>query len=313
MNRTRAQTPDIDKLVLGDNPFIGVDHLSRERSREKLHRLNTKDVVEVIDTALANGAQGLSFSTHPIMYDALRQMRAASYKGEFGVYPLIPYAHEYIRVANERGLVGLTTHILSNLTWTGKAKTLIGGGLSLAMSDPLRVLRTYIDAELEIVMRSIPPRAILKSILLHEVITDLAIAFQATQLLHGYADHVLKKYRVKPGFVTRNFARFVSLSQESGLDLDQVVILTPFNKVGFQMNPSREACEQALGRVDKIHVIAMSILASGFLNFDEALSYLKGLPKIESYLVGVSTRDHAIQTFSRMRELASLRASPLLC
>ncbi len=290
-------TPEVDRLLLGDNPLIGVDHLSQERARERLGRLNTGRIVEVIETAFANGAQGFLFSTHPTIYDALKQMKQCGNDTAFGIYPLLPYAQTYVRIATEKGMLGLAQEILSKLTWKAKAK-MITAGLSLATADPSAVLRAYIDAELDILNRNVPAAATLKCVLLHEIITDLATSFRTTELIKNYVWHILDEYHVKPGFATRNLTKFVSYAKEIGLNLDQIVILTPFNKVGFQMNPSREECERSLEGLQGSNVIAMSILASGYLGLEDAVEYIKQQESIRSVVVGVSTKDHASETFS---------------
>ena len=296
------ELPSIDRALVGDNPFIGVDHLSRARARDRATGLDPDRIIEVLDSAFATGAQGLSFSTHPMMYRVLRRMKETSYSRPFGAYPLVPYAQEYVRLANEKGSIGLAAEVLSKLSWKGKARTLAGAGLSLFSIDPIRILNLYVDAELEMVMNSLPARATLKSILLHEIITDLACSLDAAPLIQAYIDHVLKRYEVRPGFVTRNFAKFLAFTKRNQIDLDKILIVTPFNKVGFQMNPSREACERALEQADeRIHIVAMSILAAGYLGLNDALEYLSRFSKIRSYVVGVSTRAHAEQTFSQMK------------
>ncbi len=64
----------------------------------------------------------------------------------------------------------------------------------------------------------------------------------------------------------------------------------------FKMNPSREECERCLGEYD-VDVLAMSTLAAGYLKPKEAYEYLFSLPNIKSVVVGVSTREHAEETF----------------
>jgi len=294
-------TPEIDRYLLGDNPFIGVDHLSQERARERLKWIDTDRIVEVIDTAFASGAQGLLFSTHPIMYDALKRIKARSDSPAFGLYPLLPYAQSYVRTATEKGIIGLAQEVLSRLSWRARAKALAGGALSLASIDPKGILVRYIDAELDILSRNAPDGATLKSVFLHEILTDLGTSFQAAELIQAYANHILDNYCVKPGFATRNFPKFVGFATASGLRLDQIVILTPFNSAGFQMNPSREACEQTLAQLPDANMIAMSILASGYLRLNDALEYIAKQKAIRSFVVGVSTQAHARETFSQMR------------
>ena len=289
--------PELDRLLLGDNPLIGVDHLSQERARERQARLDSGKVVEVIETALDSGAGGFLFSTHPIIYDALKEMKRKNTRREFGLYPLLPYAQTYVRIATEKGMLGLAQEILSKLSWKGKARV-VTAGLSLATANPSAILEAYVDSELDILLHNVPPGANLKCVLLHEVITDLAASLRSTEIIQSYADHIRDTYHVRPGFATRNLVRFLTFAKETKLNLNEIVILTPFNKVGFQMNPTREACEAAIEESRPSNIIAMSILASGYLSLEEAAKYVQSLKAIKSYVVGVSTKRHAQDTFS---------------
>jgi hypothetical protein len=241
------------------------------------------------------------FSTHPIIYSVLRQMKEQSHDRAFGLYPLLPYAQSYVRKATEKGMMGLVKDILSELSWKSKAKAFAAAGLSLATMDPARVLNTYVDTELEILSKNTPKGAVLKTVLLHEVITDLATSFNAHELLSEYAAHVRDEYHVKPGFETRNFSRFVEFAEKNDFPLEQIVILAPFNKAGFQMNPSKEDCERTLDSIPNANIIAMSILAAGFLDLTTALQYLTEHPTLRSFVVGVSSQSHAKETFAQMR------------
>ena len=75
--------------------------------------------------------------------------------------------------------------------------------------------------------------------------------------------------------------------------LSDIIIMTPFNSIGFQMNPSRQSCEECLSKMNDANVIAMSILAGGYLSLDQATTYIKTLSKLSGVVIGVSTADHA--------------------
>ena len=85
--------------------------------------------------------------------------------------------------------------------------------------------------------------------------------------------------------------------------MKDVVIMTPFNKIGFQMNPSGESCEAALNDLKEGDVVAMSIMAGGYLTLDESIEYLNGLTNLSGVVAGVSSAEHAIQTFTKLRTL----------
>ena len=63
------------------------------------------------------------------------------------------------------------------------------------------------------------------------------------------------------------------------------------------MNPSRVACEKALAGLPANSVIAMSVLAAGYVNLPEAARYLKTLRNLAGVVVGVSKETHAKETF----------------
>jgi hypothetical protein len=141
----------------------------------------------------------------------------------------------------------------------------------------------------------------LKSVLLHEIITDMALALNLDWIFKAHIEFMLKK-GIKPGFETRNFAYLVSKFKDWNIEFKDVVIATPFNAVGFQMNPSKEECEKALVNVKAPCVIGMSVLAAGYLRPPEAIDYIKNLPNLKGVVVGVSKEHHARETFRFLNE-----------
>lgn len=79
-------------------------------------------------------------------------------------------------------------------------------------------------------------------------------------------------------------------------------IAAPYNKIGFQMNPSRTECEKALAQVPESNVIAMSVLAAGYLKLPEAMEYIGGLSNLKGVVVGVSKERHARETFRLLQK-----------
>jgi len=292
-------------LLIGDNSFIGVSHLAQSKARETMSRLNIPAMANVVEEAIQNGASGFSFSIHPTNQKILQRLHEENLpKRSFDIYPILPYAEGYVRLANEVGMGGIIKHFMSDLSLTSKTKTLLKGGISAATLDPVKLLKFYTEVEIERYLRIKPKTATLRSILLHEVVTDLALAFSSRTLFIEYDKHIRKKFHVTPGYVTRNFARFVQFFHESNMSLKDTVIMTPFNKAGFQMNPSREKCEAALSSINhEGNVIAMSVLAGGYLTLDEARDYLQSLRNISGAIVGVSSKQHAQTTFRAFSKL----------
>jgi hypothetical protein len=248
---------------------------------------------------VACGADGFTFSTDPTNFRTLQSLVSSDQVKEFGVYPVLPYAARYVRTINEKGITGLMSDVLSQLSITEKAKLLVRGGISTLTLDPLGAMMAYIDSELSQLSQNVR----IRSVILHEVITDLGLSFQTTELFQAFIEHIRNEWHTTPGFATRNFSKFVDLFSQMGQPFSDILVMTPFNPIGFQMNPSRQSCEESLGRMHEGNVIAMSILAGGYLSLDSAIAHLKNLPSLTGVAVGVSSVGHAEETFAKLREL----------
>ena len=292
----------MNSLLIGDNPFIGVSHLSQLAARERVEKLRLEQIIKVIEKSISCGASGFTFSTHPTNFQILKGLKEAKALDDgFDLFPVLPYAEGYVRVSNEKGTIGLVREVLANLPLSGKAKIIVEGGLSAVRFDPVRMLKAYVDMELESYVSMKPGPSNLRVVLLHEIVTDLAISLKIPQLVDSFMQHVSDKYGAKPGFVTRNFVRFADFFRDNDLSLKEVTIMTPLNKIGFQMNPSKNACEACLSHLTEGEVIAISILAAGYIGLEEAAEYIQGLPRVAGVAVGVSSTEHAEKTFTKLR------------
>ena len=293
-------------LLLGDNAFLGVSHLSQVRARERASQLDSKEIADVIEKAISSGASGFTFSLHPTNLEILKRLRGSGKLDRgFDLYPVLPYAEGYVRIANEKGTAGLIEEVLHRLPLSGKAKLLVRGSVSALKLDPTRMLRAYVDMELDSYLRVKPRLCKLRTVLLHDLVTDLGLAFRAKELFDSFAKHIRENYCVSPGFVTRNFVRFVEFFRDTGLPLRDTVIMTPFNKIGFQMNPSRQSCEGELSRFSEGNVVAMSIMAGGYLALDDAVEYIRALPNLSGIAVGASSQAQAERSFTKLRTLVT--------
>lgn len=289
------------QLLLGDNPFNGVDHLSQERLRARMS-LGIDDIAGIISTAVDNGATGFTFSTTPKMLEVLRAMKNHGISKKFDLFPVIPDVGAYFQLVAEKGMLGAMLGKLGGLSAPSKVQSVFGGGLALLSQSPTRILRAYAGTETSLVQTALPIGARIRSLFLHEIGTDLLVSLEMTDLFEAYVQAVRDNLKVVPGFVTRNFPRFIDFIQKCDFDLRDYFVLTPFNSMGFQMNPSKDDCERTLTNANGASVIAMSILAGGHLNLNEALEYIHRLPTRISVAVGVSTARHAQETFYTLKE-----------
>jgi len=290
-------------LLVGDNPFHGISHLSQERARVRGDALACPEhAANLVLTSVENGANGFMFSVSDTTLSILRVMRDRGEIERLGLYAIVPYAYGYIRLANQVGGVpGLAKKVAKEIVTSGNLRAVALGLKGVINADPVSVMKTYLTYEVSRIRSSAGKKANLRSVLLHEVVTDLALALNLDWLFRSYVDFVLK-IGVTPGFNTGNFAYLGQKFKEWSIDLRKITIAAPFNKAGFQMIPSRIECEKALESLPEPIVIAISIMAAGYLKPSEAIEYVATLPNIEGVAVGVSKEKHARETFRLFKE-----------
>jgi hypothetical protein len=290
-------------FLVGDNPFLGISHLTQEKARSRGNVLDDpKHCAHLIELSVANGANGFMFSVSKKTLSILEELRRQAIIEEIDLYAIVPYAFEYVRLATQMGgFFGLAQKVLKEMTFSRNLTAVLQGFKGALTTDVSSLVKAYVSYEVSRIKASAGKKANLKSILLHQVVTDLALAFDLKQLFRSYADFV-SGIGMKPGFNTGNFPYLVRKLKEWSLNLREVVIAAPFNNVGFQMNPSKEECEKTLADFPEPTVIAISILAAGYLSPVEAIEYLRTLSNIRGVVVGVSKEKHANETFRLLKE-----------
>jgi len=289
-------------LLVGDNPFHGISHLSQERARARGDEIDhAEHAAKLVVTSLENGASGFMFSASETTLSTLRIIREKIGSRRPVFYAIVPYAYEYVRLATHLGTLGLAKKLAKQIAWSGNVEAVMTGLKGVVKMDPVALMKTYLIYEIFRIRSSVGKRQNLDSVLLHEVITDMALALNLDWLFKSYV-RFIGELGIKPGFETRNFAYLVNKFKEWNLDLSEISIAAPFNKIGFQMNPSRAECERALAEVPESNVIAMSVLAAGYLKLPEAIEYIKTLSNLKGVVVGVSKEHHARETFTLLEE-----------
>jgi hypothetical protein len=298
MSNARRKT-----LLVGDNPFHGISHLSQERGRLRNNVITQAEyAAKLVMTSVDNGANGFMFSVSDETLSILSKIRERGGINRIKLYALVPYAYEYVRLATQiGGIPGLIKKLTKQIVISGNVRAIATGLKGVIRTDPVALMKTYLIYEISRIKSSAGKQANLDSVLLHEIITDMALALDLDWLFKSYVDSI-SRLGIKPGFETRNFTYLVNKFREWSINFDKILIATPFNKVGFQMNPSGAECEKALASIPEPDVIAMSILAAGYLKPPEAIKYIRSLPNLVGVVVGVSKEQHAHETFKLLKD-----------
>lgn len=289
-------------ILVGDNPFHGISHLSQDRARTRVNEIaETEYAAQLVLSSIGNGANGFMFSVSDTTLGILKLMSTRIENQQFALHAIVPYAYEYVRLATHLGTIGLAKKLARRILLSTNLVGIAIGFKGVAGMDAEALMKTYLNYEISRIRSSISKSQKLTTILLHEVVTDVIIALDADWLAKSYIDF-LSHRGVKPGFETRNFAYLVDKFKEWGIDFSEIELVSSFNKVGFQMNPSKLECEKALNQIPECDVVAMSILAAGYLSLPEAVQYIETLPNLKGVVVGVSKEKQASETFSLLRK-----------
>jgi len=283
----------MDKVILGDNQFFAVNHLSDERSRAQAIRFKEdKAIIDVLDNARACGINTFMCTTHDRIYNICNYMREhkEEYK-DFKFHPCMPYAHKYANAVTELGILGtLKAYIPGNILSVGSK-----AGIAYLRKDYLSLMELLIDAEMKMFEGLNTP-----VIFLQNVIVDLLMGLGMNDVFVGFAKYIKKEYNAEPGFITMNMPRMVDLCEELGIE--NPIICSSINKIGFRMSGSIEEYEDYLRSDRKFRPIAMQCLAAGALKPAEAMEYVTRFPKIESVLFGASSKAHIMETKNLIEE-----------
>ena len=274
--------------MLGDNPFFGIYHLSQEQARQKMkNREGFEWIAEIAEYAGSMGVKKFVASTHPELRQLIKYMGdKTGLLDRIEFCPIFPYVQGYVQKVTEKGMAGAAQDILSGMRGGARIGAALGASVRYLKKDAPGLVRSFVDLELESM-----GEARYRTVFLHDVVTDLCLGLGLEEVVVTYADHARKR-GLRPGVVTKNFPLFAGAAKRWGLE--GMPVMTSFNPSGWQMNPSRKACEEALKGAGG-EVTAMNALAGGLVDPDEAARYLSGLG-LGSVVVGVSTKEHARQS-----------------
>ncbi len=277
----------MDRLLFGDNQFFGVNHMSEEKARAQSMRFqDIQAVIDVLDNAYDEGVKTFMCTTHDRIALVCDHMRAdpERYK-DFHFYPCMPYAHKYANAVTEDGMIGALKRFMPD---EGFLNAALRGGMSLAKKDIEGITTLLVDAEMKMFAGLSTP-----VIFLQNVVVDLLLGLGFKEAFRIFADHVKKRYNAEPGFITMNMPMLLDALEEQGIE--NPIVCSNINKIGFRMCGGFEAYEQAL-KTKKFRAIAMSVYASGAIPPKEAIEWVCKQPNIESIVFGASSRGNIRNT-----------------
>jgi hypothetical protein len=204
----------------------------------------------------------------------------------------MPYAHKYANAVTEDGMIGALKRFLPQ---EGAFGALVKGGLAVATRDVRGIGELLIDAEMKMFQGLRTP-----VIFLQNLVTDLLLGLGMHEALRIFAEHVRRRYRAEPGYITMNLPRLLDALETLGLE--NPIVCASINKAGFRMCGGIAAYEKAIA-VRRFQPIAMSVMASGAIPARQALEYVCAQPNIRSIVFGASSRANIRETRALVEQL----------
>jgi hypothetical protein len=276
----------MDKVIFGDNQFFAVNHASDEKARAQSIRFKEDSaIIRVIDQAIELGINTFMCTPHDRIATICDHFRSnpSKYK-DFKIYPGMPYAHKYANAVTELGILGtIKQYVPGNILGT-----FAKGGMAFLNKDFIRFMELLIDAEMKMFRGINTP-----VIFIQNVLVDMILGLKMYEVFREYDAYIRKKYNAEPGYITMNLPALLNALNSIGIE--NPIICSSINKIGFRMSGGLQAYEQCL--IEKqFRPMAMQVLAAGALQPKEAIEYLGKFPQIESVLFGASSKGHIKET-----------------
>lgn len=287
-------TTTMDRLLLGDNQFFGINHMSEEKARAQAIRFqDTQAIIDVVDIALDNGIRTLMCTTHERIAEVCDHMRANPQRyADYRFYPCMPYAHKYANAVTDNGMLGALKQFLPE---EGLLNAAVRGGKSFMKKDIEGIITLLVDAEMKMFQGLNTP-----VVFLQNVVVDLMLGLGFDEAFAIFDRHVRERYNAEPGFITMNLPMLLDTLDRVGVK--NPIVCANINEIGFRMSGGIEAYEQAL-RERPFRPVSMSVFASGAIPPRRALEWIHDHANVESIVFGASSRSSIESTTGIVREL----------
>ena len=274
------------KIVLGDNPFFGVNHLAGSKVLEN-EALRFSDAASVIDSASRAGIDTFMISNHASANNLLEA--CAQRQIEVPDLALVlPVPSLYNDVVQQSGYWGLVKTLIPTALTSlpSLLYDLLLGNLSRSL---VRVLVSYELTKIRLHRKKV------SHLCLHNIIVDMFLAGGRTSFIESFVSECSRR-NIEPVLITQNYPTLVS-----ALGDGRYTACFSCNPSGYMVNPTLSDVERALDRRAtqpnvKHRVWLMQVFASGSVTLDEFLEFSRRIRGIEA-VVYATTKPARVTEF----------------
>lgn len=267
-------------IILGDNPFFGVNHASAARSRDYYARMQARDWSAAHGTmraALEQGVDHFMVSTHAEAPELLASMREQEELRRFRIIPAVPYLYRLNGLVAARGVPAAA---MQSMSWPAFL-----GGVLRTGSVPAAALAAFIRKEVEILAGmgfAVPYVA------MQNIFVDLLLGMGQGRYISEVGQRMAAEGRQLVA-ITMN-----PLLADRVLD-PSIIICTHYNCLGYMVQPDLAGFAGWLNGTAR-RVWAMGIMSSGQAKLDQVMADPL-LKRFDSVVLGAS-RPASIQSFA---------------
>jgi hypothetical protein len=283
----------MDRILLGDNQFFGVNHMSEEKARQQLMKFkDAASILRVLDDAHELGIRTFMCTTHDRMEEICAHLRSGPKRyADYLLYPCMPYAHKYANAVSQHGAL----ETIRRYSAGGIVGTLLRGAVGAITKDIYDLMKLLVDGEMKCFQGLSTP-----VVFVQNVVTDLLLGMKLHGVFAEFHAYVRKRFGAEAGFITMNLPRLLDVLEAAGIE--NPIVCSNINKIEFRMCGGKELYERTI-RERRFRPIAMSVFASGAIPAEEALDYVCRQRRIESIVFGASSRRNLQSTRDLIRAL----------
>jgi hypothetical protein len=269
-------------IILGDNPFFGINHASAAKSRDYLKSVKARQWISALQTMRAAqevGVNSFMVSTHAEAPDLLASMRGDPNLQRFEIIPAVPYLHRL------NGLVaskGVPAALIQSISYPSLLRAVIGGS-SLSGAGLAAFIQKEIDPIAKLGFR-------MPAIALQNIFVDLMLGLGLADIINEAALRIARSGRQLIA-ITMN-----PILADRLLD-PSIIICTHYNVLGYMVQPDLKQFHVWLEKESTRIVWAMGVVASGRAKLEAVVADPK-LRRFGGIVVGAS-RPESIQGFAR--------------
>tara|TARA_B100000963_G_scaffold334365_1_gene327515 strand:+ start:2376 stop:3212 length:837 start_codon:yes stop_codon:yes gene_type:complete len=275
------------KVIIGDNPFFGVNHKIGSKALED-ESIRFKQALEVLTEAKNFNCSNLMITNHPNISKFL-DLIDRNNLSELELAFIAPYPHKYNDLVAKEGYLGLAKHLLA-----GNFKYIISNFYKFFDFKRTQdhIVRMVCNSELESLGAH---KSKVRYMCLHNILVDMYVASGNYRALEAFVHHV-NDLGLEPVLITQNI---VALTKIMRINKGYTICFS-YNAAGYMVNPSINIVDNFLDEESTSlpNLWAMQIMGSGAVNLNDALSKVFAKNKFSGILYATTKKERVTELFN---------------